>query len=328
MGERQTRTMMSKTRSFARYAWGVLGYTIAVILWGAYVRASGSGAGCGSHWPLCNGVVIPVSPRLATLVEFTHRASSGLTLLLVGGLLVWGWMAFPRRHPVRLGAILSLLFVLSEAAVGAGLVHFELVAQNASAARAITIAVHLVNTFLLLGALTLTAWWASTGRQLEFRHRGSILWILGLSMVGVLLLGMSGAVTALGDTLFPAESLAQGIQQDLSPTTYFLLRLRVIHPLLAMLVAFGAGAGALAIRERSDNPITDRLALGLVGLFGLQLVTGLSNVVLLAPIWLQQVHLLLADLVWVCLVLLMASALAGQRPGQIAGSASPGAPAE
>jgi cytochrome c oxidase assembly protein subunit 15 len=298
-----------KTRAFTRYAWGVLGYSIAVILWGAYVRASGSGAGCGSHWPLCNGVVIPASPRVATLIEFTHRVSSGLTLLLVGGLLVWGWLAFPRRHPVRLGALLSVVFVLSEAAVGAGLVHFELVAENASAARAITVAAHLVNTFLLLGALTLTAWWASTGKRIEMRHQGPLLWILGLSMAGVLVLGMSGAVTALGDTLFPAESLAQGIQQDLTPTTSFLLRLRVVHPLLAMIVAFGASVGALTLRERSFDMLTGRLAVGLVSLFGLQLLAGLANIVLLAPIWLQQVHLLLADLVWVCLVLLGASAL-------------------
>jgi heme A synthase len=210
-----------KARPFAKYAWGVLAYTMAVILWGAYVRATGSGAGCGSHWPLCNGVVIPVSPRIETLVEYTHRASSGLMLLLVGGMVLWCWTAFPRRHPVRLGVILSVIFVLSEAAVGAGLVHFELVAENASAARAITIAAHLVNTFLLLGALTLTAWWASTGSRLELRSQGAVLWILALSMAGVLILGMSGAVTALGDTLFPAESMIQGLQQDLNPTTFF-----------------------------------------------------------------------------------------------------------
>ncbi len=259
---------------------------------------------------MCNGVVIPISPRVETLVEFTHRASSGLTLLLVGGMVVWGWMAFPRRHPVRLAVLLSVLFVLSEAAVGAGLVHFELVAENASAARAITIAAHLVNTFLLLGALTLTAWWASKDSRLELRSQGAVMWILGLSMAGVLILGMSGAVTALGDTLFPAESLVQGLQQDLNPTAYFLLRLRVVHPLLAMIVAFGASVGALTIREWRDNVTTGRLALGLVGLFGVQVLAGLANVVLLAPIWLQQVHLLLADLVWVCLVLLAASALA------------------
>ena len=298
-----------KQTAYIRYSWGVLGYTIAVILWGAYVRATGSGAGCGSHWPLCNGEVIPISPRIETLVEFTHRVSSGLTLVLVVGLVIWAFVAFPRRHPARLGACVSGILVMSEVAVGAGLVYFELVAGNASAARAIAIAVHLVNTFLLLGALTLTAWWASSGVLPVLRNQGRLPWIIGLSLAGVLIVGMSGAVTALGDTLFPASSLAQGVQQDLSPATHFLVRLRVVHPFLAVLVALGAGAGALFVRDLKPEAATRRLALSLVGLFGIQLAAGLANVILLAPIWLQQVHLFLADLVWVDLVLFGALAL-------------------
>jgi heme A synthase len=192
-------------------------------------------------------------------------------------------------------------------------VHFELVAENASAARALTVGAHLVNTFLLLGALTLTAWSASTGKSITVRRRAPLTWILGLSMAGVLVLGMSGAVTALGDTLFPPGSLAQGFQQDLSPTTSFLIRLRVFHPLLAMLVAFGATAGALAISRYRPSAITTRLTAGLVGLFGVQLVAGLVNVVLLAPIWLQQLHLLLADLIWIDVVLLAASSLSAEE---------------
>ena len=298
-----------KRTAYIGYSWGVLGYTIAVILWGAYVRATGSGAGCGSHWPMCNGEVIPISPRIETLVEFTHRVSSGLTLALVVGLVIWAFIAYPRRHPVRLGASMSVLLVMSEAAVGAGLVYFELVAGNASVARAIAIALHLVNTFLLLGALTLTAYWAKSGALPVLRNRGWLPWIVGLSLAGMLIVGMSGAVTALGDTLFPASSLAQGVQQDLSPTTHFLVRLRVVHPFLAVVVALGAGAGALSIRESRPETGTRRLALTLVALLGIQLSVGLANVILLAPIWLQQLHLFLADLAWVVLVLLGASAL-------------------
>ena len=97
---------------FARYAWGVLAYNVAVILWGAYVRASGSGAGCGNHWPLCNGVVVPLAPASATVIEFTHRLMSGTDVLAVGVLLVWAFRAFPRRHPVRLGTVLSAVFLV------------------------------------------------------------------------------------------------------------------------------------------------------------------------------------------------------------------------
>ena len=150
-------------RRFAAYAWCVLAFNILVVLWGAYVRASGSGAGCGSHWPLCNGEVVPRSPALATIIEFTHRVTSGLALALVAGLVAWAFRAFPRRHPARLGAVLSLAFILSEALIGAGLVLFEHVAKNASTARAWSLSAHLVNTLTLLACLALTAWWASGG---------------------------------------------------------------------------------------------------------------------------------------------------------------------
>src|SRR3990172_6462433 len=125
---------MKKT-AYIRYSWGVLGYTIAVILWGAYVRATGSGAGCGSHWPLCNGEVIPISPRIETLVEFTHRVSSGLTLVLVVGLVIWAFVAFPGRHPARLGACVSGILVMSEVAVGAGVGDVVVFGGDASGAR-------------------------------------------------------------------------------------------------------------------------------------------------------------------------------------------------
>ena len=153
--------------TLSQFAWGVLAYNLAVILWGAYVRASGSGAGCGAHWPLCNGEVIPRAPSVATLIEYSHRLTSGLALLGVVALLVWTWRACAAGHPARRGAVLSLLFIITEAAVGAGLVLFELVADNATMARAMFMAAHLVNTFLLVAALTLTAWWLSGGGPLR-----------------------------------------------------------------------------------------------------------------------------------------------------------------
>ena len=145
----------------ARFAWFVLAYNVAVILWGAYVRATGSGAGCGAHWPLCNGEVVPRAPQVATVIEFSHRFSSGLTLIAIAVLVVWIFRVCAPGHPARLGAVLSGVLIVTEAAVGAGLVLFRLVADNASMARAMFVGVHLLNTFLLLGALTLTAWWVT-----------------------------------------------------------------------------------------------------------------------------------------------------------------------
>ncbi|HYX26188.1 MAG TPA: COX15/CtaA family protein, partial [Thermoanaerobaculia bacterium] len=199
---------------FARYAWITLCCNVAVILWGTIVRATGSGAGCGSHWPLCNGVMVPRAPKIATIIEFSHRLTSGLALLLVVGLAVWAFRARPRGHGARKAALFSLGFMLSEAAVGAGLVLFKLVADNESMARAMFMATHLVNTFLLLGALALTAHFAGGGAPFQVRgHRGQ--GALGggivLTLLGILVSSVSGAVAALGDTLFPATSLARAL---------------------------------------------------------------------------------------------------------------------
>ncbi len=195
-----------KLSRFAWYAWGVLAYNILVILWGAFVRASGSGAGCGSHWPTCNGEVIHWPEQTETLIEFTHRLTSGLALILIVGLLVWAFRSYPKGHPVRVGAVLSFIFILTEALIGAGLVLFGWVDENASAARAVAIAIHLVNTFILLAVLTLTAWWASPGgKPLQLKNS----WLngaLGLGFLAILGVGATGAVIALGDTLFPAAS--------------------------------------------------------------------------------------------------------------------------
>jgi heme A synthase len=93
-----------------------------VILWGAFVRATGSGAGCGSHWPLCNGELVPRAPQVETVIEFIHRATSGLAFLLVLGLFVLAWRVYPKGDLVRRAAALSFLFIVTEALVGAGLV--------------------------------------------------------------------------------------------------------------------------------------------------------------------------------------------------------------
>ena len=292
----------------ARFAWGVLAYNLAVILWGAYVRASGSGAGCGAHWPLCNGEVIPRSPTVATLIEFSHRLTSGVALLAVAALLVWTWRARPRAHPARRGAVLSLILILTEAAVGAGLVLFELVADNATMARALFMAAHLVNTFFLVAALALTAWWLGGGPPVALSARPGAATVWALLGLGLVLSGMSGAVAALGDTLYPASSHAEGLSQTLSPTSHVLLRLRALHPLIAVT----AGAAVMIAAPRlaaPGDPTAQRLGRATLLLAAAQLLGGLVNVLLLAPVWMQIVHLLVADLLWIAFVLLGAQAL-------------------
>lgn len=293
-----------KLTNYAKYAWGILFYNLLVILWGAYVRATGSGAGCGSHWPLCNGVVLPRSPRLETMIEFTHRLTSGLALLLVILLVVWAWRAYPRRHNVRLGAGLSLAFVIIEALVGAGLVLFAWVAHDASTGRVISMAVHLINTFLLLASLTLTAWWASGGEPVNLRGHGVGLWLFVVAFLGVIVLSVFGAMTALGDTLFPVRSLGEGLRQDFTPAAHFLVRLRLWHPVIAVVVGVYLGALSILLIMFRVTPVIHRFVRLVMAFFALQLAAGLVNVLLLAPVWMQLVHLFLADAVWIGLVLL------------------------
>ncbi len=295
-------------RRFTHYAWFVTAFTVLVILWGAVVRATGSGAGCGNHWPSCNGQIIPQPEQIETVIEFTHRVTSGLSGLLVLALTVWAFRARWVSTFTRRAAALALLFMIVEATVGMLLVRLELVADNASTARAVVIALHLVNTLALLGSLTLTAWSAS-GRQISLRGRPRrLLWLPGIALAGLALLSAAGAVTALGDTLFPPASLAAGLQQDLDATAHFLIRLRVIHPAIALVVSaflLVAAPEFLAASAGARRPVIVMVALVIA-----QIVAGFVNVILLAPVWMQVLHLLLADSLWLALVLVTAEVLA------------------
>ena len=301
-----------KLNRFALFTWGVLACNILVILWGAVVRATGSGAGCGKNWPLCNDEIIPQHTALETVIEFTHRLTSGLALILVIIMLVWAFRAYSKGHPVRLGASISMFFIITEALVGAGLVLFGWVAQDTSPTRAIVVAIHLTNTFALLASLTLTAWWASGGRPLQFKGQGWVNWAIGISFLALFMLGITGAMTALSDTLFPASSLAEGLQQKYSPSAHFLVRLRVFHPLIAIIVGIYLIAVAGIFNAQRATPATRRIARTFIVIYLTQLAVGAFNVVLLTPIWIQLVHLLLTDLLLIAWVLFAAAALAKQ----------------
>lgn len=308
--------------SLARFAWFVLAVNLAVIVWGGFVRASGSGAGCGAHWPLCNGVVVPQDPKIETLIELGHRLTSGLALVAVVALGIWTLRRYKRETPegvaMRRLAWLAMLFIFGEAALGAGLVLLEYVGQNSSGARAVWMAGHLVNTFLLLAILALLAersGHVSPGEKLPAKGLPASStaglaprWLELLSFAALLFTAMTGAIAALGDTLFPATSLVQGMAQDLSPTAHFLIQLRVLHPLVAI------GAGLLwiylaqGIRERVlAGARAGQWAKGVLILVAAQFAIGLATLAFLAPVPLQLLHLLGADLVWIAGVLMVDS---------------------
>ncbi len=290
---------------YSRFAWGMLAWNILVVLWGAYVRASGSGAGCGSHWPLCNGQVLPVAPRIETIIEFTHRMMSGVALVGVIALWLWSRKSFTRGSRVRSMALASVVFLIVEALLGAGLVLFNYVDKNASVGRALYLSLHLVNTLLLLGALALTAWFSRTAAQA--RGRAPLFVTAALPIAA--LVCVTGTIAALGDTLYPATSLAQGFHQDFSAAANFLLRLRFLHPTFAIVAAsYFLALSTVVLRSKKRPGLAKKLAAGVLILTLAQLSAGVTNLILLAPVWMQITHLLLADLVWLALVLLAVEA--------------------
>jgi heme A synthase len=308
---------MVNTR-FRAFAWATLAFTLAVIVWGAYVRASGSGAGCGSHWPTCNGDVLPRPKTIETIVELAHRVTSAAITIVVLVELAWAFVAFPKRHPVRGGAVASMILVLTEGAVGAAIVLLKYVEHDRSAGRALWMSIHLINTFFLIAALTCTAWWASGGAAMRARGQGRALALVVAGAIGMLTVGVSGAITALGDTLFTASSLARGLADDLSPAAHFLQQLRVIHPIAAVLVAVFLMYARSAIAAHGGTPAARRLSFGLAALLVAQLLLGVVNLVLLAPVAMQLLHLFFADLVWITFTLLAAEALGASAARRVA----------
>lgn len=290
--------MFNRSGLFARYSWLLLVYTLAVIGWGAYVRATGSGAGCGNHWPLCNGEVVPRSGVVETQIEFTHRAMSGVMAIAVVALWVFARRAVGKKHPAHTTALLSCIFLLLEVLLGALLVMGP---PSRSAGGIAVLSIHSANTFLLVASIAMTAWFASANhisdRPFPSKARGAVILCLAL-MVGA---AITGAIAAKGDTLFVPESVMQGLADDFSGDSSYLVRLRLLHPAMAML----AGAVAVWLLSRSARiPALRKGTLSTGGLVVLQLCIGLVNVVLLAPIWLQIVHLLFADLLWIALLFL------------------------
>ncbi len=295
------------TRRFSALSICLLCYTLLVILWGAYVRITGSGAGCGSHWPLCNGEIVPRSASVETLIEYSHRITSGLAFLGALALFYFSRRLFTPTQLVYRASKWAMVFMVLEALVGAALVLLELVGENTSLARAVVIGLHLINSLLLSGSLALTSWWSLRPQARVGMRSVKKLWLYLFCGVSLLLVGSSGAITALGDTLFPVSSLSEGVFQDLDPSAHFLLRLRVFHPLLAVLtslVLIGM-ATAVVLSERSQQQ--KKLASALGTLVLLQITLGFANLLLLAPLALQLGHLLLANLVWASFLLLGAA---------------------
>ena len=292
--------------SVARFAWATLCFNVAVVLWGAFVRATGSGAGCGNRWPSCGGSVLGTSANAQTIVEFTHRMTSGVALLMVAILVLWCWRATSKGHWARYSALLAAAVLANEALLGAALVVFGHVAQDQSAGRALFLCLHFGNTLLLLGTLALTAAWLQRGtkRFTLINNRTEVTAVV-VGLLAVLAIGTTGTVAALGDTLFPATSLHASLLQDFTSDSPALLHFRLLHPLLAVIA--GAYVIWVALKSSSRRIWHSRPSVALIILLFTEIGIGLLNVLLLAPVWVQILHLLVAETIWISLVLASAT---------------------
>lgn len=299
------------TRAVARFAWVVLGFFVLVVLWGAVVRSTGSGGGCGSNWPLCNGDFVPHHPRLATIIEYTHRSTSGICTFLLAALGFWTFAVTERGHRARTAVLWSGFLLVTEAVLGAVLVLKHYVENTYSTGRVVTQSIHFTNTMLFMGSLALTAWFLGKGSEsTESSHTPR--WVAVLAIIATLVVGATGSLAALADTLFPSPSLRAGLLADVAAGSPVLVRMRWIHPAAAAVAFFCV---LLLARSRST------LSKLVIALLAMQFVLGIADVLLLAPTWMQVVHLLGADLYWVALTVLAAGAIWPVRNGAVHSSA-------
>jgi cytochrome c oxidase assembly protein subunit 15 len=292
-----------KSSAFTKFAWGVVGYNLLVILWGVFLRASKSGDGCGTHWLTCHGEVIPSAPAFKTVIEFSHRVTSLIAGILVIILVILAFRIFRKGSRVRKFAVASLIFIILEGLVGAGLVLTGNTAENWTPTRPLWMGAHLINTFTLIAVLTMTAWFSTrehfAGFELKQRHYVAFF----VSLVGIFLMGMSGSLAALSNMFFSSSSIAEGLAQDFDKASPLIVRLRISHPIVSVLSAIGLTVSAIWLEAQKPG---NRWARSLVWLLLIQIITGVMTIFTGAPIAMQVLHLLLADIAWIAFILMWA----------------------
>lgn len=301
----------ARTLRFTRFSWAMFAYVLVVILWGVLLRASHSGDGCGVDWPSCLGsLVVAKGAHPKTFIEYIHRASDGLLGILLLVQVVWGWRLYPRRHPVRFALGAGLFFTFVESWIGKQLVNHKMVAYSTDPQRIYWFAGHQLNTLLLAAAFALVAWWGSGQPRLDLRRQGPFLFLAGFSLVAFLGLIITGSISALGDTVYPPRDHMQVMQQAILPTANFIMKARPTHPYTAVVVAMFLSLAAGLFDHLRPSAQTRRFAYGVWLMLGVQMMLGLINIGLLAPVWMQLLHTAAADILWISLVLMCAAGLA------------------
>lgn len=292
-------TLQTRYRHVSIGAFALLCLCIVVILWGAFVRFSHSGDGCGESWPLCHGSVVPLLGGSAIWIEYVHRLTSGLYGVGVVALVVFIFRRIQERTTLHFFALGVLFFTVTEALIGAGLVLRGMVAENTSLERILWLVGHLINTLFLLYFLV-GMFFQSKFPDWRCKRFPRLRYTLPLLLF--VALAMLGSIASLSNTLYPSTELAAGIAEDFSSESPLLVRLRIIHPLLGVLF-FLSLAFFWSPYQSVRVPFGKPLGAGvLIALCGVTAIIGLCTLLLLSPLPARLLHLLLADLVWIHLV--------------------------
>ena len=282
--------------SVVSYAWFTLAWTLLTIVLGAVVRATHSGDGCGASWPSCDGrFFVTAQTETPRLIEFTHRSVSGLDLLFVAGLLVLVFRSLPAGHRARRTAVWSMVSILMEAGLGALIVLYGWVSRDTSTPRQISVPLHLVNTLALTGLIALLVWQLRGGGALTFARSRGARALAGLAAL-LVLVAATGATTSLADTLFEPESLGHGLAQDLDSSSALIVRLRVLHPLTAIVTGIVV---ASYVWRRLDDGLGVRSGQVVLVLLAVQAGVGSLHIVLLTPLATALMHLAVAQTLWI-----------------------------
>lgn len=306
--------VLDSSRRFTTYVWFVLAVTIAVVLSGDVVQATKSGAGCGESWPRCDGALIPTLGDAATAIEFTHRMLTTALGFAFAGMGLWAWRLYrhKRQHPAWKAALWAGAFFVVEVLIGALLVVFGWVEEDASIGRVVADGAHVVNTFLLIGAVALVALYSAGARSLDVRSSRS--WWLAGGAALLVAIAITGAINSLADFLFESDEVSAAVRAELLETSGWLRQLRTIHPVLAVgggiaLTAIVSFVNATLPREAAG---ARRVGYFVQGVVGAQVVVGLLNIALRTPLETQLVHLLLADALWIGFIVYSVRVLAGR----------------
>ena len=279
---------------FPHFVCAVLCFCLLIILWGAWVRISHSGDGCGQSWPSCQGqYFIDTEKPGKTWIEWIHRATSGLFGMTVILLVILSFLKFPPHHPVRKSTLYVLFFTISEALIGAGLVLAGLTGSNVSPARVLIMNLHLLNSLLLTSCLFI-CWRLSLKKSFVFPHLAPFVFIPIFFLIAFF-----GSLSSLASSLFPSSSLWEGLTLDFASESPWLIRLRLLHPLLALI--FGGGFLLYFFTAPFSSPRWKAFALCL----SLALLSGLMNLLLLSPVILKLTHLLLVYFLTMSFILIL-----------------------